>query len=53
MKQRKLLIIKNKKGDQEEFSLDEQVDGVTEDFDLIQMNLLQHEYSTTPSLRKR
>lgn len=40
----------NQKGNQEEFTLDEQVDGATEDFDLIQMNQLKHEYTTVPKI---
>ncbi len=40
----------NQKGNQEEFTLDEQVDGATEDFDLIQMNQLKHEYTTIPKI---
>ncbi|WP_242282363.1 Tn7-like element transposition protein TnsE [Bacillus cereus group sp. BfR-BA-01346] len=40
----------NQKGNQEEFTLDEQVDGATEDFDLVQMNQLKHEYKTIPKI---
>ncbi|WP_394231027.1 Tn7-like element transposition protein TnsE [Bacillus thuringiensis] len=40
----------NQKGNQEEFTLDEHVDGATEDFDLIQMNQLKHEYKTVPKI---
>ncbi|WP_225986708.1 Tn7-like element transposition protein TnsE [Bacillus cereus] len=40
----------NQKGNQEEFTLDEQVDGATEDFDLVQMNQLKHEYKTVPKI---
>ncbi|PEF15884.1 Tn7-like element transposition protein TnsE [Bacillus cereus] len=40
----------NQKGNQEEFTLDEQVDGTTEDFDLVQMNQLKHEYTIVPKI---
>lgn len=39
----------NKNGDGEQgFTLDEQVDGSTEDFDFVQMNQLSHEYTSVP-----
>lgn len=40
----------NQKGNREGFTLDEQVDGATEDFDLVQMNQLKHEYKTVPKI---
>ncbi|MGG0293733.1 Tn7-like element transposition protein TnsE [Bacillus pacificus] len=43
---------KDQKGNQEELTLDEQVDGATEDFDLIQMNQLKHEYTTVPKINR-
>jgi hypothetical protein len=41
------------KGDGEDgFILDDTVDGSTEDFDLVQMNQLKHEYSFTPKIER-
>ena len=40
----------NKQGDDEGFTLDEQLDGSTEDFDLVQMNQLKHEYTLVPRI---
>lgn len=42
----------NKNGDEEGFTLDEQVDGSTEDFDLVQMNQLKHEYTSVPKFKR-
>lgn len=43
----------NKKGDDEQgFTLDEQADGTTEDFDFVQMNQLSHEYITVPWVKR-
>ncbi|WP_404457145.1 Tn7-like element transposition protein TnsE [Oceanobacillus kapialis] len=42
----------NKYGDEEGFTLDEQVDGSTEDFDLVQMNQLSHEYTSVPRVKR-
>lgn len=42
----------NKSGDEEGFTLDEQVDGATEDFDFVQMNQLRHEYTSMPTVRR-
>lgn len=41
-----------KNGDDEGFTLDEQVDGSTEDFDLVQMNQLKHEYTSVPRIKR-
>lgn len=40
----------NKQGDDKGFTLDEQIDGSTEDFDLVQMNQLKHEYTLVPRI---
>ncbi|MGP3783401.1 Tn7-like element transposition protein TnsE [Paenibacillus sp. 1A_MP2] len=42
----------NKNDDEEGFTLDEQVDGSTEDFDLVQMNQLKHEYTSVPIVKR-
>lgn len=42
----------NKKDDEEGLTLDEQVDGSTEDFDLVQMNQLKHEYTSVPKIKR-
>lgn len=43
----------NKNDDGEQgFTLDEQVDGSTEDFDFVQMNQLSHEYTSVPSVKR-
>lgn len=42
----------NKNGNDEGFTLDEQVDGSTEDFDLVQMNQLKHEYTSVPKIKR-
>ncbi|WP_282155955.1 Tn7-like element transposition protein TnsE [Cytobacillus gottheilii] len=42
----------NRQGDEEGFTLDEQVDGSTEDFDLVQMNQLKHEYTSVPKIKR-
>jgi len=43
----------NKKGDDEQgFTLDEQADGSTEDFDFVQMNQLSHEYTSVPRVKR-
>ncbi|MGG4178624.1 hypothetical protein ABEW03_04755 [Virgibacillus pantothenticus] len=43
----------NKKGDNEQgFTLDEQADGSTEDFDFVQMNQLSHEYTSVPRVKR-
>ncbi|MGY1423458.1 Tn7-like element transposition protein TnsE [Bacillus cereus] len=42
----------NKKDGEEELTLDEQVDGSTEDFDLVQMNQLKHEYTKVPKIER-
>lgn len=42
----------NKQGDEEGFTLDEQLDGSTEDFDLVQMNQLKHEYTLVPRIER-
>lgn len=34
------------------FTLDEQVDGSKEDFDLVQMNQLRHEYTSVPKVKR-
>lgn len=41
-----------KNGNDEGFTLDEQVDGSTEDFDLVQMNQLKHEYTSVPRIKR-
>lgn len=41
-----------KQGDKEGFTLDEQLDGSTEDFDLVQMNQLKHEYTLVPKIER-
>lgn len=42
-----------KKNDNDEgFTLDEQVDGSTEDFDIVQMNQLKHEYTSVPRIKR-
>lgn len=43
----------NRQGDEEGFTLDEQLDGSTEDFDLVQMNQLKHEYTSVPNFGDR
>ncbi|HZG10945.1 Tn7-like element transposition protein TnsE [Bacillus sp. BNPI-92] len=42
----------NKKDDEEGLTLDEQVDGSIEDFDLVQMNRLKHEYTSVPKIKR-
>lgn len=42
----------NKNGDEEGITLDEQLDGSTEDFDLVQMNQLIHEYTSVPKVKR-
>ncbi|MCY9513760.1 hypothetical protein [Paenibacillus apiarius] len=42
----------NKQGDEEGFTLDEQLDGSTEDFDLVQMNQLKHDYTSVPRIER-
>ncbi|HHB0448528.1 TPA: Tn7-like element transposition protein TnsE, partial [Staphylococcus aureus] len=42
----------NKKDGEEGFTLDEQVDGSTEDFDFVQMNQLKHEYTSFPKVKR-
>lgn len=42
----------NRQGDEEGFALDEQLDGSTEDFDLVQMNQLKHEYTLVPRIER-
>ncbi|MGP4074024.1 Tn7-like element transposition protein TnsE [Piscibacillus sp. B03] len=43
----------NKNGSSEQsFTLDEQVDGSTEDFDFVQMNQLSHEYTSVPRVKR-
>ncbi|MFE4077252.1 Tn7-like element transposition protein TnsE [Peribacillus sp. YIM B13477] len=42
----------NKKDDEEGLTLDEQVDGSTEDFDFVQMNQLKHEYTSVPKIKR-
>jgi len=42
----------NKQGGDEGFILDEQFDGSTEDFDLVQMNQLKHEYTSVPKIKR-
>ncbi|MDQ0270653.1 Tn7-like element transposition protein TnsE [Cytobacillus purgationiresistens] len=42
----------NKKDDEEGLTIDEQVDGSTEDFDLAQMNQLKHEYTSVPKIER-
>ncbi|PPA83581.1 hypothetical protein C4A75_14645 [Brevibacillus laterosporus] len=42
----------NRQGDEEGFTLDEQLDGSTEDFDLVQMNQLKHEYTLVPRIER-
>lgn len=42
----------NKKHDEEGFTLDEEVDGSTDDFDLVQMNQLSHEYTSVPEVKR-
>ncbi|MFT8320046.1 MAG: Tn7-like element transposition protein TnsE [Bacillus sp. (in: firmicutes)] len=42
----------NKQGDDEGFILDEQLDGSTENFDLVQMNQLKHEYTLVPRIER-
>ncbi|MBO0992596.1 Tn7-like element transposition protein TnsE [Bacillus sp. SD088] len=42
----------NKRDGGEGFTLDEQVDGATEDFDLVQMNQLRHEYISVPKVKR-
>ncbi|MFC4354808.1 Tn7-like element transposition protein TnsE [Chryseomicrobium sp. FSL W7-1435] len=42
----------NKMDDEEGLTLDEQVDGSTEDFDLVQMNQLKHEYTLVPKIKR-
>ncbi|WP_106495385.1 Tn7-like element transposition protein TnsE [Lentibacillus sp. Marseille-P4043] len=42
----------NKNKDEEGFTLDEQVDGSTEDFDFVHMNQLSHEYTSFPRVER-
>ncbi len=42
----------NRQGDEDGFKLDEQLDGSTEDFDLVQMNQLKHEYTSVPRIER-
>ncbi|GAB2541405.1 Tn7-like element transposition protein TnsE [Gracilibacillus alcaliphilus] len=42
----------NKTDKQEGFTLDEEVDGSTDDFDLVQMNRLRHEYTSVPNVKR-
>ncbi|WP_077706553.1 Tn7-like element transposition protein TnsE [Virgibacillus dokdonensis] len=42
----------NKKDGEEGFTLDEQVNGSTEDFDFVQMNQLKHEYTSFPKVKR-
>lgn len=42
----------NKNGDEEGFTLDEQLDGATEDFDLVQMTQLGHEYTSVLKVKR-
>lgn len=42
----------NKNGDEEGFTLDEQADGSTVDFDFVQMNQLSHEYTSVPRVKR-
>ena len=42
----------NKKNDEEGFTLNEQLDGSTENFDLVQMNHLKHEYTSVPKIKR-
>src|SRR5699024_12097218 len=42
----------NKKDSEGGFTLDEQVDKATEDFDFIQMNQLGHEYTSVPKVKQ-
>ena len=42
----------NRQGDEEGFTLDEQLDGSTKDFDLVQMNQLKHEYTSVPRIQR-
>ncbi|HDX9578515.1 TPA: hypothetical protein ROX88_002053 [Bacillus pseudomycoides] len=42
----------NKKDGEEGLTLDEQVDGSTGDFDLVQMNQLKHEYTKVPKIER-
>ncbi|WP_242223156.1 Tn7-like element transposition protein TnsE [Bacillus cereus group sp. BfR-BA-01380] len=42
----------NKKDGEEGLTLDEQIDGSTEDFDLVQMNQLKHEYTKVPKIER-
>lgn len=42
----------NRQGDEEGFTLDEQLDGSTEDFDIVQMNQLKHEYTLVPRIER-
>ncbi|MFK5710450.1 MULTISPECIES: Tn7-like element transposition protein TnsE [Bacillaceae] len=42
----------NRQGDEEGFTLDEQLEGSTEDFDLVQMNQLKHEYTSVPRIER-
>ncbi|WP_017473127.1 Tn7-like element transposition protein TnsE [Amphibacillus jilinensis] len=42
----------NKRADEDGFILDEQLDGATDDFDLVQMNQLKHEYTTVPKIER-
>src|SRR5699024_10921126 len=42
----------NKKDGEGGFTLDEQVDGATEDFDFVQMNQLGHEYTSVPKVKQ-
>jgi hypothetical protein len=42
----------NKKNDEDGLTLDEQAGGSTEDFDLLQMNQLKHEYTSVPKIKR-
>lgn len=42
----------NKTDKQEGFTLDEEVDGSTDAFDLVQMNRLRHEYTSVPNVKR-
>lgn len=42
----------SKTGDDEGFTIDEEMDGSTEHFDLVQMNQQQHEYTVVPKIIK-
>ncbi len=42
----------NKTDKEEGFTLDEEVDGSTDAFDLVQMNRLRHEYTSVPNVKR-